>query len=729
MAYVKKSAIDSFENIRTDIENGSLYFKKNYKTYNDYVRFVFKTCLTPADRSVNQEIQKPNMEFNILEAFISRLCGEFSKMDPAFTVRAKEGVRLINPDVIELVEAHLKAAFCGGDKSSLSYHIYRDILSGGYSVAKIYTDYANEMSFDQKIYIERVFDPTLTVFDPLARKSHKGDGRFACELFPKSAGEAEEMYGSDILKDVKFTRNAGVGNFNWSYRNQKERILLFAEYYRKKMKNTKILKLANGHSVTEKQYEEFLMKWEQAGIIEQAPIVIKSRMTDIETIDKFTITGTKIVEHKETNFSMLPLVFFDGNSVIVRDTTDSTAEQVIRPYVYHARDTQKMKNFAGQSLCNEIENLVQHKWIAPVEGIPSNEDYQEAYVNPQKSTTVLYNQYKDGDPKIPLNPPQAITRPPIPPELAATFNLADNTVQVILGSYDAALGANENDISGIAIMQGAMHSNAAAMPYTMGFIEGWARCGEIYLNLLPKYYVTPRTIPIVMPNGKRDFYEVNAKGGKGIKFDYDVSALEVSIEPGVNYEVQKQIALKTIISLMGISDSFKAFMNENGLEVLLDNIDIRGIDKLRYLVQEWMDKEKESAAKAQEANANQPTPEQIAAGQVKVEADKVQAMREGNQLKAQIEMAKASGSEAIQNKEADIKFLEVMTKIQDADLDRALDQERLDAENARTAVEVTTKLGKHILEIGEAHNEKRQADEERNEKVNGGNTHENGEST
>lgn len=710
MAYVKKSALDSFDNIKGDIEKGFLYFKKNYKLFNDFIRFVFKTSLTQADRSVNQELQKPNMEFNILEAFISRLCGEFSKMDPAFTVRAKEGVKLINPAVIELVEAHLKAAFCGGDKNSLSYHLYRDILSGGYSVAKIYTDYANEMSFDQQIYIERVFDPTLTVFDPLARKSHKGDGRFACELFPKSAGEAEEMYGSDILKDVKFTRNSNVNGFNWSYRNQKEDIILFGEYFRKKIKKAKILKLANGHSVTEKQYEEFLKKWEEAGIIEQAPIVLKSRMTDLETIDMYTITGNKIVDHKETNFTMLPLVFFDGNSVIVRDSAESQAEQVIRPYVYHARDTQKMKNFAGQSLCNEIENLVQHKWKAPVEGIPSNKDYQLAYIEPQKATVVLYNQFKDGDPKQPLNPPQEIQRAPIPPELTNTFTLADNTVQVILGSYDAALGANENDISGIAIMQGAMHSNAAAMPYTMGFIEGWARCGEIYLNLLPKYFVTPRTIPIMLPNGKRDFYEINKKGGGGIKFDYDVSALEVSIVPGVNYEVQKQIALKTIISLMGVSDSFKEFMNQNGLEVLLENIDIRGIDKLRYLVQEWMESQKEAAAKAQEANANQPTPEQIAAGQVQVEGQKVQAMREGNQLKAQVEMAKASATEAVQNKEADIKFLEVMSKIQDADLDRALDQERLDAENARTAVEMSTKMGEHIMSK-ELHDERETIEE------------------
>lgn len=699
MPIIKQSALDQFVSIKKDIEKGYSYMQNNYKMYNDFIRFVFKTSISPQAQSANQELQIPNLEFNILEAYVSRLCGEFSKMEAAFSIRAKEGVKLIDPRVIEVVEAHTKAAFTSGDKRSLSYHLYRDLLSGGYSVAKIYTDYADEMAFDQKIYIDRVFDPTLTVFDPLARKSHKGDGRFCAELFPKSEEEAVAMYGSDILKEVSFTRDSSIQQFNWSYMNQQEKILLFAEYFKKKIKRTKILKLANGHSVTEKAYEDFMGKWERAGIMEQAPIVLKSRMTDIETIDKYTITGSRIIDHKETNFSMLPLVFFDGNSVMVRDDMNAQSEQVVRPYVYQARDTQKMKNFAGQSLCNELENVVQHKWTAPVEGIPDNKDYQLAYIDPRKANVILYNQFKDGDPNQPLNPPREIVRTPIPPEISNTFQMADNTVQIILGSYDAAQGNLDGDLSGIAIMQGAMHSNAAAMPYTMGFIEGWGRCGEIFLNLLPKYYVTPRTIPIVLPNGKRDFYDINDREGKNVKFDYDVSALELSIEPGVNFAVQKQIALKTIEHLMSVSESFKRFMEENGLEVLLENIDIRGIEKLRYLSSMWMEQEKKKAAMIQEQQANAITPEKLMQEQVEVEKMRVMSEDEASKRKSEVEMAKVTTNAAVQNKEADIKFLEVMSEIQGADLDRALEQEHLDSQNARAAIELATSVSKHINEI------------------------------
>lgn len=695
----RKSNSERFDLIKADVESGWFYFQENYKRFNEFVRFVFKTTLSPADSSVNLELDRPNMEFNVLEAFISRLCGEFSKMDAAFSVRAKEGVKMIDPNVITLVEGHLKAAFKSGSTNELSYHLYRNMLSGGFDVAKIYTDWAHEKSFDQNIYIEPVFDPTLTVFDPLARKSHKGDGRFACEVFPKSMEEAKDLYGSDVVKNIKFTRNASFEGFNWSYQNQKEEIMLFCEVFKKRMKKTKILKLANGHVVTEKDYEKFMERWEQSDTLLQAPIVIKSRITDICTIDKYTITERRIEKYEETSFSMLPLVFFDGNSRIVRKETNGQSEQVIRPYIYNARDTQRMKNFAGQALCNEMENSVQHKWIAPVEGIPANEAYQEAYTSPQKSQVVLYNAFKDGDFNQPINPPREIVRAPIPPEFTNTFTLADNTMQVILGSYDAALGVNDNDISGIAIMQGAMHSNAAAMPYITGFMHGWARCAEIYLDLLPKYYVTPRTIPVISPEGKREYYEINKNGN--MRFDYDVCALEVEIQPGVNYEVQKQIALKTIISLMSQSDSFKEFINQNGLLVLLDNIDIRGIENLRYKVEEWMEQQKKLAQQAQEQRKNQLTPEQVAMAQVKVGADQVQMEREASQLKQQVEIIKTNAKSAVENKEADIKFIEVMSKVNNDSLSTALEQEKVDSENARNAIEMTTALGEHLVNLSE----------------------------
>ncbi len=79
-------------------------------------------------------------------------------------------------------------------------------------------------------------------------------------------------------------------------------------------------------------------------------------------------------------------------------------------------------------------------------------------------------------------------------------------------------------------------------------------------------------------------------------------------------------------------------------------------------------------------------------------------------------MTKVQATSAVQNKEADIKFLEVMSKIQGADLDRALEQEHLDSQNARAGVELATSVSKHLNEMEREKISEREEREKRNER-------------
>ena len=184
--------------------------------------------------------------------------------------------------------------------------------------------------------------------------------------------------------------------------------------------------------------------WEQSGYIEQPPVPIgKMRENSIlEEIVRYRLSGTELVEAPvKTNFRMLPLILLDGNSTVLRDNNDSTEAQMTRPYIYNVKDTQRLKNYAGQSIANELENTVQHKIIASVESIP--EDYLDAYINVQQPSTYLYNQFFEGNPEIALNPPREVVRTPIPPQISETFQMADNLIQGILGSYHASTRNSE----------------------------------------------------------------------------------------------------------------------------------------------------------------------------------------------------------------------------------------------------------------------------------------------
>jgi hypothetical protein len=692
------------DEIKDNIKESCEYFEMNVKRFQEFMKFVFDTALSPEDLDKLQILQKPAIEFNILEAMISRLRGEFAKQEPGITVRAADGVRVENltPELIQtlqVVEAHLREIFFDAANDSLEYDIYSEALGGGYSVAKVYTDYINEMSFEQKIVVDKVFDPTLTGFDPLARKSHKGDGRYCFEIYPKTKNEFIEEFGAEAAKNFKFARN--LGDFNWTYLNEQQEIVLVCDYFEKKIKKVKIVKLSNGHIITKRDYKKLIELWENSGTIEQAPIVLQERDTELTTIVRYRLCDDSILEYAETDYKYLPLVFIDGNSASIKDTERGPTRQKTRPYVYHALGVQRLKNFSGQTVGAEIENMVSHKFKVAKESIP--EEYTDAYSNVQQADVLIYNAFMENRPDVPLPPPMEIQRTPTPPIVESTFMGTDQVTQVILGSYDAQLGINGNQISGVAIQQGAMQSNAAAIPYLMGYVKGLNRIAEIVIDLIPKYYVTPRSLPIMKSNGKRSYQIINhGDNEESIDLRYNPNDLQVKIEAGVSAAVQKQVALDQIIRMMGVSEDFSAFINAYGLETILDNMDIRGIDALKEQSVKYMEMKKQ----AQEAQAQKGDPIQESTKmQVEAGLHIEMAKIEERKLEAEMQNSVATAKVAIDKQKADTEYLKLMAVIE-ADNQKALiAQEKVDSENARSAVESAINVSKH-------HHERSQADEQ-----------------
>ncbi len=186
---------------------------------------------------------------------------------------------------------------------------------------------------------------------------------------------------------------------------------------------------------------------------------------------------------------------------------------------------------------------------------------------------------------------------------------ADNAMQSILGAYDASLGINNNQLSGIAIVEGATQSNAAAMPYVVSFLQSLNQVAQIIVDLIPKYYVTPRTLPVTLPDGKRSYALINQQ--EGITLKYSSEQLEVCISAGVNFSIQKSRALQQIIALMQSSPLFAQFINTEGLPILLDNLEIRGIDQLKAQAESFMQQMKtqqEQQQQCQQQQMNQPNP-------------------------------------------------------------------------------------------------------------------------
>lgn len=633
------------ESIKKNVYQSYEYTKENYERFHIFRKKLFKTFIDQNQEAILTDQGKPIVEFNILMPYFLRQLGEFAKHEPSIEVRPARNVQM-SPVICQIVEDHIRHVNYEANKNSCSYDVYKDLLSGGFSVQKVWIDWESPMSMTKVIKKERVFDPTLCGFDPLARYSHKGDGRYSFELFPKTLEEFIREYPDVDVSKIKCLRE--VEGFNWSYKNQNQvDVVLQCEYYEKVKKKAKIVKLSNGHVMTDKNYQKLEAWWAQEQILEQIPAVVgKSRVTEIEKIHRYNFIESEMLEHKETDYSFLPHVFVAGNTVLLQEDPGSNVSEFIMPYIYHADGIQNLKNFAGQCLGQYLDNMIQHKWIIKKEAIPQEEDYQEALKDVQHSRAVVVQAFYDNNPdqQIP-EPIREVQNPPAPAEVMETFTACDNMLQMVLGSYDAMLGTNEKDLSGIAIVEAATQNNAVAFPYLNGYLQAETQCANIIADLIPKYMNSPMELPTIDKEGEQNFMGVNGKNDDGSRqpmLNYGEKALTVEITAGVNYAIAKDKALNQIFACMQASPKVAEFFATDGFPTIIENMEFHGSDLVKEKALEWLEKQKNSP--------QQPNPDML---KYQAKMAELQHKQEAHQSETQVEMAK------LQN-----EFAKVMAEIQ-----------------------------------------------------------------
>lgn len=699
-----------FAQIKKNIATSYMYQRDNNKRFHEFRKYVYKSSISDQQRTILAGLRKPAIEANLMAANISRLKGEFAMHEPSIEVTPSEGIP-VSSEILNIVEGHIRHTIYEANKNSFSDTIYEDILSGGLSAFKVYTDYATQMSFHQNIFWERCFDPTLVGFDPMARNSHKGDGQYAFEIYPMTDIDFMRDFPDADLSKIKYTRRYNstakeIEGFNWSYKNaQQQNILLVVDYFEKKKKRTRIVKLADGRTMSLKTYKMMAEDWDEKGYIEQIPTILDKRWADLQTICRYQLTENEILSYEETDYAFLPLIFVSGNAILLTEGTSNCTYEMTTPYIYHARGIQDLKNFSMQTLANSLENQTQSKFIIMKEALPQEQDYIDNITNIQMASTIVVNAFNENNPDQPIpNPIREVVNVPAPPEVMQTFSVADPTMQSILGSFASNLGRNDADLSGKAIIETATVGNSAAMPYMMGYLAALRQAANITVDLMPKYLRGDRTIPVVSPHGDKEYKRINAKGHP--KIEYEEGAILVNIEPGLSWNAQRSQSMTQITQLMAASEQFAAFMNSpRGLPVLVSNLNCKSGDELREAVPEWLQQQAQQAQQAQEqqmqmlqmdpkfikANADaQKNQMESQLGQIKMqlEQQRLQLDAQKQEMDTQIELLKVK----VLKETADAKMLEVESKISGAHIEQAVKLEELQVSQTNHQIDAAVKM-------------------------------------
>lgn len=361
---------------------------------------------------------------------------------------------------------------------------------------RVITDYENETSFNQEIFIRRIKDPNSVYLDPDIDEIDGSDARFGFIFIDKP----KDLYRAQFpgFKDVGGSAIFGNSSDGWFTRNH----VRVCEYFRKIEKPDTYVKFtleqtqqpiegylsqfpkeAKDYFKALKQREENLQPYDRS---------YQEKRTVRGDIEWFKIAGNTIIDRKPWLGKYIPIVRVIGQETVIDGQLDRKGH--VRPLL----DPQRIYNV--NSSANVEYGALQAKSpiTAPGDAIEGYEEYYKTANNTNHSY-LPYNNYDEDGNK--LDRPERMVPPQPAPAYVQQMQIAQNEMMMVSGQYQAQMGENENAKSGVAINQRQRQGDRATFHFVDGQGVGIRFTGKILIDLIPKIYDTKRVIDIEAKDG------------------------------------------------------------------------------------------------------------------------------------------------------------------------------------------------------------------------------------
>jgi hypothetical protein len=356
--------------------------------------------------------------------------------------------------------------------------IYHQVETGiGY--VRVVTDYADEDSFDQDLYIRRIGDPKTVYLDPDARDYDKADMRFAF-VFTDIAKDRLKDDGEDVPTSAALDHEADDWNSQDHIRE--------AEYWRRNEVNDKLHMLSDGTQLRESDIQQIpdADREQVRGMIKQ------SRAITVPAVEWFKIRGSEIVDRGEWAGKYIPIVPAIGEETVIDGTMDRKG---------HTRamiDAQRIDNYWSSAAVEFVALQGKSPFIATAQAI-GNRSRMWDTANTSNYSVLIYEGVDEHGQQIP--PPQRAPPPVMAQAYIEGLRMARDDLMMVSGQHQADLGMPGNERSGKAIDARQRQGELA----TYGYIDNQAKMirqiGRILIDLIPRVYDTARVTKIMGEDG------------------------------------------------------------------------------------------------------------------------------------------------------------------------------------------------------------------------------------
>lgn len=509
--------------------------------------------------------RRPCLTFNKLTGPLNQIANEARTNQPAVEVHPVDSVS--DPDTADVLEGMVRHI----EYISKADEVYETALeqstAGSFGYFKVATQYRCANSFEQELRIERIQDPFSVFIDPFCQQADKSDMRYAFEIELIPQDDYKLLYGESVVSQMNFYQTTINPAPEWVGTDG----VIVARYWTREPLNKTLVGIEWPDGKVTGVFSDELPDPLPKGLKYATGPDGAELRRDTQTFEVrcYTINGIEVLDEYEWRGQYIPILYVGGKEMYVE------GKRYLFSLVRFARDPQKLYNFYRSSEAETVMLGTKAPWIG-VKGAFRDKRWETA-----NSMPWAYLEYEPidiaGNPAQP--PSRNIFEPPIQ-ALSLGAAQASDDIKATTNMYDAALGAQAPESSGIAIQRRQSQSGMANMHFLDNLNRAIRHCGEILVDLIPKIYDTPREVRILGEDRTQQIVKVNQQyrdeKGRDHCYDFSLGQYDVALTTGPSYPTQRLEAFDTMTRM---AQAYPQLLQIAG-DLIFTNGDFPGADKI-----------------------------------------------------------------------------------------------------------------------------------------------------
>lgn len=360
-------------------------------------------------------------------------------------------------------------------------------IDGGIGWWRLYTDYADETTFDQEIFIGQVNDPLSVYMDCNIQRRDGLDANWAFVFDTLPEEQIYEQYNDLESLDRTSPLGTSIGTDEYVPKGH----IMVAEYFRRIIKPDVLLSFVHKgdrltipkSSIPQAVYESLC----------NDPLT-RRRSTHKKVVEWMLIAGQTIIDKTIWPGQYIPLIRCIGEETIIDGIMDR------KGHTRAMKDSQKMFNYNASAQVEFVALQGKTPWVAPAKAIEEHEEVWNT-ANIINHSVLPYNHIDDEGQPIP--PPQRTAPPTASPAYQQGMDTAFLQMQMVSGQYQNSMGQQGNERTGAAIRGTQGKGETSTYHLVDNFEEALITTGKMFLDLVPHVYNTKRVFQILGEDGKQ----------------------------------------------------------------------------------------------------------------------------------------------------------------------------------------------------------------------------------